>query len=93
MTLHPPFGITNSSVMTCPTQRQRVRTKNKRLITDKKEGTVERLLLRIPMLRMMTRTATPGISFHDFKNDKNAIVHSLQEKGVTAYEKSYSAIF
>lgn len=73
--------------MTCATQKQRACTKNKRLITDKKEGTVERPLLRIPM-HVTTRTATSGVSFHVFKNDKNAIVHSLRGKGITAYEKS-----
>lgn len=67
-------------------------TKNKRLITDKKEGTVERPLLRIPMLRMMTRTATSGISFHVCKNGKNVIVHSSQEKKkIIVYEESNPA--
>lgn len=79
--------------MTCQTQRQHVCTKNKRLITDKKEGTVERPLLRILMLNIMTRTATSGISFHVFKNDRNVIVHSLRAKGTTAYEMSNSDIF
>lgn len=69
--------ITNCSVMTCPAQRQHVFTKNKRLITDQKEGTVERTLLRIPMLHMMAHTATSGISFHDLTNDKNVFVHSF----------------
>ena len=54
---------------------------------------MERPLLRIPTVHMMTCTATSGISFHVFKNDKNAIVHSLQAKGITAYEKIKSSHF
>lgn len=37
---------------------------------------------------MMTRTATSGISFNVFKNDKNAIVHSLAAKATAAYEET-----
>lgn len=50
LTLHPSCSHTNTSVMTCVTQRQPVDTKNKRVTTDKEEGTTDRPLHGIPML-------------------------------------------
>ena len=93
LTLHSSFSNINSSVMTFPTQRHSIDTKNKRLITDKKEGIVEGPLPRIPKLHMMTCTASSGFSFHVDRNYKNPTVHSSQAKQIIVLKTSNSTMF
>lgn len=77
--------------MTCPTQKQHVCTKNKRLISDKKEGTPVRPLLGILMLHDMHRYFRHFLL--RFPNDKNGIVHSLPQERITVQVESNPYFF